>query len=318
MKRSAPIAARRALAWVLCVLMLAGTILTALPVSAAEADIAGGKTAIACHSESAALTPAMALDGKSSTRFAAGGGCAHDTWYILDLGDNFDLSRVRINWEAAHPSAYVLEISKDGQTYTELKTVTDAPAGWVETPVSGTGRFLRIREVTRALAPYGFSMWDLEVYGTAAAERNDGAYYSVSVGEAKYGTLKLSHEGLVPQGTQVTLTVTPMSGGSLIKLTQNGKDVTSQVKDGKYVFTPTRIRPSRLSSLPRPQAATSARMPWCWVPTEYPPIISRNWPIPTRRAARSPAVREGSTSSLRTWWSPTVSISPTPPPTPTT
>ena len=238
MKKTHLTSARRALAWLLCVLMLAGTILTALPVFAAEADIARGKTAIACHSESAALTPDMALDGKSSTRFAAGGGCAHDTWYILDLGDNFDLSKVRINWEAAHPSAYVLEVSKDGQTYTELKTVTDAPTGWVETPVSGTGRFLRIREVTRALAPYGFSMWDLEVYGTPAAERNDGAYYSVAVGDVKYGTLKLSHEGLVPGGTEVTLTVTPMTGGGLLKLTQNGKDVTSQVKDGKYVFTP--------------------------------------------------------------------------------
>ena len=229
----------RSIAWLLCVLMVLGASFPILTAAAEDTDIARGKTAISCHSESAALTPAMALDGKSSTRFAAGGGCAHNTWYILDLGDNFDLSRVRINWEAAHPSTYVLEVSKDGQTYTELKTVTNAAAGWVETPVSGTGRFLRIREVTRALAPYGFSMWDLEVYGTAAAERNNRAYYRVAVGDdVKYGTLKLSHEGLVSEGTEVTLTVTPMTGGSLLKLTQNGKDVTSQVKDGKYVFTP--------------------------------------------------------------------------------
>ncbi len=229
----------RSIAWLLCVLMVLGASFPILTAAAEDTDIARGKTAISCHSESASLTPDKALDGNSSTRFAAGGGCAHNTWYILDLGDNFDLSCVRINWEAAHPSAYVLEVSKDGQTYTELKTVTNAAAGWVETPVSGTGRFLRIREVTRALAPYGFSMWDLEVYGTAAAERNNRAYYRVAVGDdVKYGTLKLSHEGLVSEGTEVTLTVTPVTGGSLLKLTQNGKDVTSQVKDGKYVFTP--------------------------------------------------------------------------------
>ena len=227
---------RRALAWLLCTLMLAGVILPVLSVSAAETDVARGKTAIACHSESSSLTPDKALDGNSSTRYAAGGGCAHDTWYILDLGDNYDLSRVRVNWESAHPTVYVLEVSKDGQTYTELKKVTDAPAGWVETSVSGTGRFLRIRELARSWESFGFSMWDLEVYGTPAAERNDGAYYSVAVGDVKYGTLKLSHEGLVPGGTEVTLTVTPMTGGGLLKLTQNGKDVTSQVKDGKYVF----------------------------------------------------------------------------------
>ena len=227
---------RRALAWLLCTLMLAGVIFPVLSVSAAETDIARGKTAIACHSESTSLTPDKALDGKSSTRFAAGAGCGDKTWYVLDLGNNYDLSRVRINWEAAHPSSYVLEISTDGNTYTKMKQVDNAAAGWVETAVSGTGRFLRIREVTRALSQYGMSMWDLEVYGTLSETDNSLPYHRVTAEAARYGTLKLSHEGLVPGGTEVTLTVTPMTGGGLLKLTQNGKDVTSQVKDGKYVF----------------------------------------------------------------------------------
>ena len=228
----------RSLAWLLCLLLMSGVLLPVLTVTAAaETDIARGKTAIACHQESSALSPANALDGSSSSRFAAGGSCAHNTWYILDLGNNYDLSRVRINWEAAHPSSYVLELSDDGQTYRELKTVTNAAAGWVETSVSGTGRFLRIREVTRALAPYGFSMYDLEVYGTASSVDNSGAYHRIITEETRNGALKLSHEGLVPAGTQVTLTVTPLTGGSLLKLTKNGKDVTADMKDGKYVFT---------------------------------------------------------------------------------
>ncbi len=228
---------RRAVAWLLCALMLTGVILPVLPVSAAEGDIARGKTAISCHQESGALSPAHALDGNSSSRFAAGGACAHDTWYVLDLGNNYDLSRVRINWEAAHPSAYVLEISKDGSTYTQLKKVEGAAAGWNETAVSGMGRFLRIREVTRALPQYGFSMWDLEVYGTVSSVDNSGAYHRILTEETRNGSLKLSHEGLVPEGTQVTVTVTPLTGGSLLKLTKNGKDVTSDVKEGKYIFT---------------------------------------------------------------------------------
>ena len=101
----------RGVAWLLCTLMLVGVILPVLPVSAAETDIARGKTAIACHSESDALTPEKALDGNSSSRYAAGGACLDDTWYILDLGNNYDVTKVRINWEAAHPSSYVLEIS---------------------------------------------------------------------------------------------------------------------------------------------------------------------------------------------------------------
>ena len=107
---------RRVVAWLLCTLLLAGVILPVLPVLAAETDIARGKTAIACHSESASLTPEKALDGNSSSRYAAGGACLDDTWYILDLGNNYDVTKVRINWEAAHPSVYVLEISSAGQT----------------------------------------------------------------------------------------------------------------------------------------------------------------------------------------------------------
>ena len=218
---------RRALAWLLCMLMLAGVILPVLPVSAAETNLAKGKTAIACHSESSSLTPDKALDGNTSSRFAAGGGCPGDAWYILDLGNNYDVTKVRINWEAAHPSSYVLEISADGNTYTQLKKVDGAPDGWAETPVSGMGRFLRIREITRTLAQYGMSMWELEVYGTPAAADNSSAYYRVETEATRNGTLTLSRQGLVPEGTQVTLTVTPMNGGSLIKLMKNGKDVTS-------------------------------------------------------------------------------------------
>ncbi len=228
----------RGLAWLLCLLLVSGAILPVLTVAAAaETDIARGKTAIACHSESADFVPSKALDGSSASRFAAGGGCAHDTWYVLDLGNNYDLSRVRINWEAAHPSSYVLELSEDGQTYRELKTVNNAAAGWVETAVSGTGRFLRIRELTRSLAPYGFSMYDLEVYGERAAAENTTAFHYVRAEEVKYGTLKLSHEGLVKAGTSVTLTATPQAGGALLKLMQNEKDVTDQMKDNRYTFT---------------------------------------------------------------------------------
>ena len=237
MKRTAPrLCLRRGAALLLCMLLLVSTFLTALPVSAAETDVARGKTAIACHSESTSLTPDKALDGNSSTRFAAGGGCGDKTWYILDLGNNYDLTRIRINWEAAHPSSYVLEISTDGNTYTQMKQVDNAAAGWVETAVSGTGRFLRIREVTRALSQYGMSMWDLEVYGTLSATDNSLPYHRVSVEAARYGTLTLSHEGLVPEGTQVTLTATPAKDSSLLMLMKNGKDVTADVVDGKYTF----------------------------------------------------------------------------------
>ncbi len=231
----------RILALVLSAILLGTAILpvTRLGVKAVgDSDIARGKRAFSCHEESATLTPAQAVDGKSSTRFAAGGGCARDTWLVLDLEKNYDLSTVRINWEAAHPTSYVLEISSDGRTFSELKRVTNASTGWVQTTVSGTGRFLRIRELERALPQYGFSIYDLEVYGTASAEANDEAYrYVTMAGNVRYGTLTLSREGFVKEGESVTVAVSPMTGGSLVSLTYNGQDVTGDVANGKYTFT---------------------------------------------------------------------------------
>ncbi len=237
MKHTHPL--RRPLAGLLAACLFLSAILP-LAAYAASEDIARGRQAYACHEESASLTPAGAVDGNSATRFAAGGGCAHDTWLILDLGDRYDLSEVRINWEAAHPSEYVLEISSDGSTYQELKTVEAASAGWVKTPVSGTGRFLRIREKARALSQYGFSIYDLEVSGTPAAESNTAAYVFVTVDPGvKFGKLTLSREGLVPVGTSITLTAEATAGGTLQALTANGKDVTAAMEGNRYTFTAT-------------------------------------------------------------------------------
>ncbi len=233
-------ALRRPLAGLLSALLCLSVTLpiTTAVSAAASADIARGKQAYACHEESAALTPDKAVDGNSGTRFAAGGGCAHDTWLILDLGDRYDLSEVRINWEAAHSSEYVLEISSDGSTYTELKTVKAAAAGWVKTPVSGTGRFLRIRERARALSQYGFSIFDLEVSGTPAAEHDTAEYIFVKADPGiKFGRLTLSREGLVPTGTSITVTTEATAGGALQTLTVNGKDVTAAMQDNTYTFT---------------------------------------------------------------------------------
>ena len=238
MKKFSTKALMRGLAWLMCAMMLAGAVLPVLVSAASTNNIARGKRAIACHSETADLVPSKALDGNTGTRFAAGPGCNNNTWFIVDLEDSYDLEKVRINWEAAHPSKYVIEVSDDDKTYTELATVSASNnAGWVETALSGTGRFLRIRELSRVLDSYGFSIWELEVFGQEASADNSAAYDQVYASSIKDGSISFSDEGFVKRGTEVTLTLTPMVGGKLSLLTLNGKDITDQVKDNKYSFT---------------------------------------------------------------------------------
>lgn len=227
---------RRILTLLLSALLLGGTVMPTSVSAAEDTNVAKGKRAIACHSENSSLTPDKALDGNTNTRFAAGAGCGDNTWYVLDLGDTYDLSSVRINWETARPSRCVLEVSDDGQTFAKLATVTDVPTGWKETAVKGTGRFLRIREEARAVSAYGFSMWELEVYGHLnTAKPNKDAFYEVSAESLRGGSLTLSASGYVKSGTTVTVTVNPGEGNAPGTLTVNGKEIT--VTDGKGSFT---------------------------------------------------------------------------------
>ena len=228
----------RTLALVLsCVMLFASLGMTLTVYAADNTNIAKGKKAISCHSENGTLTPNYALDGKTDSRFAAGGGCADQAWYVLDLGATFDISRIRINWEAAHPSQYIIEISSDGQTFAKLKDETADAAGWKETAVSGRGRFIRIQEVTRALAPYGMSMWELEVYGKEVSGVTEKTYHQLTAETPLGGSIALSHSGFVADGTEVTVTAIPSGNNAVENIFVNGQPVT--VSDNKATFTVT-------------------------------------------------------------------------------
>lgn len=228
----------RLLALLLAACMLLPCLFMTVTVHAADnINIAKGKRAIACHSESASLTPANALDGNTNSRFAAGGGCSDKAWYVLDLGATYDVSRIRINWEAAHPSAYTIEISGDGQAFTKMKDENAPDAGWKETSVSGRGRFIRIQEVTRALAPYGMSMWEFEVYGKEVSGVTEKTYHQLAAEIPSGGSIALSHSGFVADGTEVTVTAIPNGNNAVENIFVNGQPV--PVTDGKATFSVT-------------------------------------------------------------------------------
>ncbi len=237
MKHSAPNRSFRILAFILAIFLLLPSVCLLTIHAADNVNIAQGKRAIACHNESASLTPNYALDGNTNSRFAAGGGCPDKAWYVLDLGATYDVSRIRINWEAAHPSAYTIEISNDGQTFTKIKDETAADAGWKETAISGRGRFIRIQEVTRALAPYGMSMWELEVYGKEVSGVTEKTYHQLTAETPTGGSIALSHSGFVADGTEVTITAIPAGNNAVDNIFVNGETVA--VTDNKATFTVT-------------------------------------------------------------------------------
>jgi hypothetical protein len=131
-------------------------------------NIAKGKPAVASSSETAATGAANAVDGVSTTRWSS---LFSDPQSIyVDLGGNYNVNRVRLVWEAAYGKDYKIQVS--GNTsgpWTDIKTVTGNTTltnDWAG--LSGTGRYVRVSGTARGTV-YGYSLYEFEVYGTAAA-----------------------------------------------------------------------------------------------------------------------------------------------------
>jgi hypothetical protein len=154
-------------------------------------------TAVASSVEKTGTEPPKAFDDDTSTRWAST--FSDDQWIRVDLGQDYELLQVLIDWELAHSEDYTLRIRTDAQG---LDNPTD-PANWTEiasvfgradagektsggiindtfdfvagtfTPETGsvtswsvstgvTGRYLMMYGTARATG-FGHSIWELDV-----------------------------------------------------------------------------------------------------------------------------------------------------------
>jgi len=87
----------------------------------------------------------------------------------LDFGSPQNFSRVQLSWEAAYALDYQLQTSLDGQSWTTIRTVINGDGGVDNhTGLAGRGRYLRVYGTRRATA-YGYSLYEVEVFGSAGA-----------------------------------------------------------------------------------------------------------------------------------------------------
>ncbi|MGW0118888.1 discoidin domain-containing protein [Streptomyces sp. NPDC003327] len=132
-----------------------------------ETLLSEGRPATASSVEGTGFEPGMAVDGRLTTRWASAEG-VDPQWLRVDLGTTAALSRVRLDWEAAYATAYRIQSSPDGTTWTDLATVTAGDGGTDELAVSGHARYVRMYG-TRRGTPYGYSLHEFRVYGTPQA-----------------------------------------------------------------------------------------------------------------------------------------------------
>lgn len=134
-------------------------------------NVALHKEATASSYENAGSLPSGATDGDYGVRW--GSEHSDDQWLMVDLGDRYSLTAAAILWEAAYAADYDIEISDDGRDWSTAAEVRgNSGAGWTDTPLGVTCRFVRIKCLRRG-SVYGYSFYELELRGVPANAGDD-------------------------------------------------------------------------------------------------------------------------------------------------
>ena len=109
------------------------------------------------------FAPNFAIDGDATTRWSSNH--TDGEWLQLAFASPQTIAKVVVRWEAAHATAYQIQTSTDGSTWTRAATVTNSPGGtetvWLDQPASAT--YLRVQGVSRA-TQFGYSIYELQAY----------------------------------------------------------------------------------------------------------------------------------------------------------
>ncbi|MEI9863290.1 MAG: discoidin domain-containing protein [Limisphaerales bacterium] len=111
-----------------------------------------------------------AVDGNAGTRWSSAS--SDPQWLYVDLQASYNITRVRLNWEAAYAKSYQIQVSSNAVNWVSIYS-TNSGGGGIEdlTGLSGTGRYVRMYGTVRATI-YGYSLYELEVYGTVPVPPN--------------------------------------------------------------------------------------------------------------------------------------------------
>ena len=144
-------------------LMAAYLVATVRGADAAEVVVSQGKPTTASSVEWAGTPASAATDGNTGTRWSSAFSAAQ--WIQVDLGAPTAVSSLKLNWEGAYATAFTVQFSSNGTTFTNATGTLRGNAGEQTVAVAGTTRFVRLNLTERALAIYGYSLWEFQVFG---------------------------------------------------------------------------------------------------------------------------------------------------------
>jgi hypothetical protein len=126
-------------------------------------NVALNQPTTASSLENASFPASAATDGNVGTRWSSA--WSDPQWLEVDLGSAQSICQVDLDWETAYATAFQIQTSNDGSTWTTIYSTTTGTGGVQTLSVSGSGRYIRMYGTTRA-TQYGYSLWEFGVYTT--------------------------------------------------------------------------------------------------------------------------------------------------------
>jgi hypothetical protein len=117
----------------------------------------------ASSEQGAPWAAAYAVDGNLGTRWSSQ--WSDPQWLEVDLGATHTVTKVVLYWERAYATAFQIQVSDNGVTWTDIYSTTTGSGGLQTLPVRGSGRYIRMYGTARA-TQYGYSLWEFQVFGT--------------------------------------------------------------------------------------------------------------------------------------------------------
>ena len=145
--------------------MAAYAIIAPSAAHAADSLLSQGKATTASSTENAGTPASDATDGNTGTRWSSA--FSDPQWLQVDLGASASVDKVVLQWEAAYATAFQIQTSNDGTTWTSIYSTTTGTGGTQTLNITGSGRYVRLYGTARA-TQYGYSLWEFQVYGNLA------------------------------------------------------------------------------------------------------------------------------------------------------
>lgn len=86
-------------------------------------------------------------------------------WICIDMGKIYEITQIRLVWEAAYAREYKLEVSNNARTWRQIKHITNGKGGEESFDFKEvTARYVRLYGIKRA-TQWGYSLYEFAVYG---------------------------------------------------------------------------------------------------------------------------------------------------------